>query len=249
MEEEAEDLAPPGDEEALRARAARQLRIRSNFARHLLTSGIVVAVLFVVLSMTGVLASGLLFIPWIIAAAWAAGLTAEGIGAYYATGARAAQRTAQVHQALSDAYGPYWYRDASLAQQRVVRARIIEPQRRRSELARQGVYFVFINALLWFIWAFLTPQSPPWPLIPTVAWGLALLIGALGLSREQAREPDIEREVERQRALMDSAMWDGEKPKNDMLDADDGPAMTVGPDGELIELESADDDSPKQKRR
>jgi hypothetical protein len=199
--------------------------------------------------MTGVFATGLLFISWIIAAAWAAGLTAEGIGTYYATGARAARRTAQVQEALSDAYGPHWYRDAGLAQQRVVRARIIEPQRRRSELARQGVYFVFINALLWFIWAFFTPQTPPWPLIPTVAWGLALLIGALGLTRGQAREPDIQREVERQRALMDAAMWDGEKPKNDLLDTVDGPAMTVGPDGELVELDTSADDALKQKRR
>ncbi|MFN8378297.1 MAG: 2TM domain-containing protein [Anaerolineae bacterium] len=256
MDEEAEDLAPPGDEEALRTRATHQMEIRTNFLRHAIASGVVIAVLFAVFAAIGLVEPLTMFVPWLLALVWGTRLVTEGLDTYYATGARAAQRTAEVHQALADAYGTRWYRDASLPQQRIVRARVLAPWRRRAELGRQDVYFVLVNGILWAIWATMTPNQPAWPLIPTVLWGFILLMGAMGMRRGQASQPDtIEREVERQRALMEAAEWAGEKPKNDFLDADadlDGPAMTVGPDGELVELteepEAETDEDAKRKR-
>jgi hypothetical protein len=105
--------------------------------------------------------------------------------------------------------------------------------------------------MLWWIYLSVMAGGFPWPLFVTGFWGLGLFADAAETFALSRRQPSIEREVERQRRLMEEAQWGGEKPKNDFRELeDDGPAMQVGPDGELIELdEDAWAEQEKRKRR
>ena len=77
-------------------------------------------------------------------------------------------------------------------------------------------------------------------------WALALAVGWISGAREGS-ESALTREIERQRALMEQAGWSDEKPKNEALAAEE-PTLTVGPDGELVEL-ADEDDAPLDKRK
>jgi hypothetical protein len=240
-----DELAPLSDEGALRRRVERQVKKRSEFRSHVIAFVAVNAVLTALFMGLG--------IPWvagIVALAWGAGLAADAIDTYSKTGKRAALRTARVHQAFRDEYGPRWYETASQKQLRETLKRVEKPFTERREFYTHLAAFVGINAMLWWIWASVMLGGFPWPLFVTGFWGIGLFSDAAETFTSSRRQTSIEREVERQRQLMEEAQWGGEKPKNDFRDLEeDGPAMQVGPDGELIDFVEDDEAREKQKRR
>lgn len=225
-----DELLPSSDEAALRRRAERQINKRKEFRTHLLS--------FVVVN---VLLTGMFFmfgIPWvggIVALAWGAGLMVHGVDTCYQTGARAAIRTAHAQRAFRDDYGPRWYETASRAELRRTLKRVEEPFIKRREFASHLAVFIAINILLWLIYLSVTPDSFPWPLAVTGFWGLGLAAQGVEVLFSSRRQSDIEREVKRQRRLMEDAQSGRQKRKNDDLERG-AAAMQIGPDGELIDL-------------
>lgn len=236
-----DELAPLSDERALRRRVERQLNKRKEFNTHLVSYAIVNALL-----------AGLFFtlgIPWvagIVALAWGSGLAAHAVDTYYQTGKRAAIRTARVQQAFRDDYGPRWDETASQADLRRTLKRVDEPFAKRREFISHLVVFAAINAMLWWIYLSVMPGDFPWPLFATGFWGVGLVAQALEVLSSKRRQPNIEREVERQRRLLEEAQWGSEKPKNDDRASEDVAAMQIGPDGELIGF---GDDEPEEKSK
>ncbi len=238
-----EDLAPLSDDAALRRRVERQLRKRGEFRQHV-AAYLAVNVLLLALF----LAIGIPWVSVIIALAWGSGLAAHAIEIYFDSGKRAATRLARVHQAFRDSYGPRWHENATQAQLMRVRERVSLPMAKRRELLQHAVVYLCINAMLWFLYLALMPGSFPWPLFVSGFWGLGLAGHVLEVRGKAQSEQDVEREVERQRALIEQAQWSGEKPKNDFIVEDEEPTLTVGPDGELVEL-ADEEDEPLVKRK
>ncbi len=240
-----DELAPLSDEAAFRRRVTRQINKRNEFRTHLVTYVVVVALLTALFVAIG--------IPWVagmIALAWGSGLAAHGVDTYYYTGKRAALRTARVHQAFRDEYGPRWYDTANHAQLRRTLKRVEEPYNKRREFLSHLVVFVGINAMLWWIYLAVMAGGFPWPLFITGFWGLGLVMHGLSASTENRSQRNIEREVERQRELLGAAAWGDEKAKNDFVfDDDDAPTMSVGPDGELVELTDEEWDEQQKRKR
>lgn len=238
-----DDLAPISDEAALRRRVIRQVRKRRDFRTHLTVFLVMNLIFFVFFSV--------LAIPWVsgvIALAWGSGLAAQGVDVYFDTGKRAAARLARLHQAFRDAYGPRWAEEATRAQLVAVRQETEAPYRKRAGLYQHAVVYLVINLMLWFIYFSIMPGSVPWPLLVTGLWGVGLAANAVDTFAGKRQDESLEREVERQRALIEEAQWGSEKPKNDFLEADEQPGLTVGPDGELIEIAEPPDEQSKQKR-
>ena len=235
-----DEIVPMGDERALRRRAIRQVKKRSEFRTHLIVYAVMMAIFFVFFTA--------LSIPWVamvIALAWGSGLAAQGLDTYYNTGRRAAARLTRLQQAYRDAYGPRWYEDAAPEQLMEIHKAVDTPIRKHQEFNEHLVVFVCINLMLWGLYLAIMPGSFPWPLLVTGGWGLGLFGHATDVFSTRRSEQSIEREIERQRALLDEADWRGEKPKNDFQDEPESPAMTIGPDGELVELPP--DEEPKRK--
>jgi hypothetical protein len=236
-----DEIAPLSDETALRRRVTRQIKKRREFRSHL--------VIYIAINLMFFVFFAALGIPWvagIIALSWGSGLAAQAIDLYYDTGKRAAARLTRMHQAYRDAYGPHWADDATREQLVRLRQETDGPTQKRSELAQHAAVFVCINLMLWFLYLVLMPESFPWPLLVTGFWGLGLAGHINEIFSKPRSDKAVEAEIERQRALLAEAAWDGEKPKNDFRDAEDEPSLTVGPDGELVELP---DDRVKRKRR
>lgn len=66
--------------------------------------------------------------------------------------------------------------------------------------------YVAINVFLWLLWAF--TQSPktgiPWPIWPTLGWGVAIVIGAWSVfGSHPITEDDIRTEMERGGGVVD----------------------------------------------
>jgi len=238
-----DDIAPLSDEAALRRRVTRQIKKRREFYGHLLIFGVMCMVFLALFTALG--------IPWVagvIALAWGSGVAAQAIDLYFDTGKRAAVRLAHMHQAYRDAYGPRWHEKATPQQLQAVRKRVDGPVEKRKEFYQHAAVYVCINLMLWLLYLSVMPGGFAWPAIVSGTWGLGLLSHANDTFSASRSKKSIDREVERQRALIEEAQWDGEKPKNDFLEADDEAAMTVGPDGELVEISGEMDEEAKQKR-
>jgi ABC-type multidrug transport system fused ATPase/permease subunit len=237
-----DELAPLSDEAALRRRVTRQLNKRNEFRAHALWFVVVNVMLMALFFAIGV--------PWvagIVALSWGSGLAAHGIDTYHQTGKRAAVRTARTHQAFRDEYGPRWYETASERELRDTLKRVERPTAKRREFVSHLAVFIGINAMLWWIWASVMLGEFAWPLFVTAFWGVGLAAHAIDAFGNRRAQTSIEREVERQRALMEEAQWDDEKPKNVYYEPEE-PAMTIGPDGELVEL-TDEEWSERQKRK
>lgn len=237
-----EDLAPLSDDDALRRRVERQLRKRGEFRQHV---AVFVAVNVLLLALF--VAIGIPWVSAVIALSWGSGLAAHAIEVYFDSGKRAATRLARIHQAFRDSYGPRWHENATQAQLVRVRERVDGPVTKRRELLQHAAVYTAINAMLWFVYATIMPGGFPWPLFVSGFWGLGLAGHVVEVRGKPQTDRDVEREVERQRALIEQAQWGDEKPKNDFL-VDEEPTLTVGPDGELVEL-ADEDDAPLLKRK
>ncbi|MFN8378296.1 MAG: 2TM domain-containing protein [Anaerolineae bacterium] len=238
-----DDIVPLTDEAALRRRVVRQVKKSRDLRTHF--------VIYLVMNLVFLVFFTALEIPWvagIIAMSWGSGLAAQAVDVHYDTGKRAAERLARMHQAYRDAYGPRWYENATRAQLIEVRRQTDEPIKKRAALYEHVAVYTLINLMLWLIYFAVMPGSIPWPLLVMGLWGIGLGANVADTYSGGRQNANIDREVERQRALIEQAQWGGEKPKNDFLEADDEPAMTVGPDGELVEDADESDDEAKQKR-
>jgi len=112
-----------------------------------------------------------------------------------------------------------------------------------------------INLMLWVIYLFAVPNlmdasetdsvTFPWPLVVMFFWGIGLVSNALEVFGTARRERAIERELERERALLDS-----EKPKRARAAAEDDlpQSIRLTEDGELTDSMIADLDHDDARR-
>lgn len=221
-----DEFAPLSDNAALRRRVERQLGKRREFMIDLGAYVIINAGLLVAFG-----AAGMLWIAGVVALGWGAGVAAHGIDTYYQTGRRAANRLARMHQAFREAYGPDWYETATPKQLQVIRRRVDDPINKRKEFYMHAAVYACIIPLLWLVYFSLTPTMILWPLIAMAGWGFGLLGHGASVFASNRQEDAVAREMERQRALLSYAEWDGEKPKNDFRE--DGAHLDE--DGELTD--------------
>jgi hypothetical protein len=60
--------------------------------------------------------------------------------------------------------------------------------------------YVLVNTLLWAIWAVTDLGGFPWPIFPTLGWGIGVAFNAWDVYvRRPITESDVERELERLR--------------------------------------------------
>ncbi len=66
--------------------------------------------------------------------------------------------------------------------------------------------YVAVNAFLWLLWVFRDSEKTgvPWPVWPTLGWGIAIVMGAWSVyGRRPITEADIQNEMERTRGVVD----------------------------------------------
>lgn len=248
-----DDLAPPGDEAALRRRVERQIKKKNDFWKNLLAYVVVIPILWVIYGMIGgVFGADASFpltltqFPWpaVVMLGWAAGLAGDAIDTWHKTGARAARRIVRLHEAFRAEYGPQWYRTAPRRELKAIRKRVEKPYRKRISFYKNLASYAFVIPMLWVIYGFVantvtlniggdstasTVISLPWPLIIMFFWGLGLINDGLSVRSTARAEKHIEREMERQRSLVDDQPdWPDEKAKNDFSDE-----ARLAEDGEL----------------
>ena len=254
-----DDIAPPGDEAALRRRVERQLKKKSSLWKNALAYVVVIPIMWVVYGLSsGIfgpnpsdasLPLALTQFPWpaIVMLGWAAGLAGDAIETYHRTGARAAQRIARLHEAFRADYGPQWYRSAPRKDLKALRKRVDKPYKKNIDFQKNIASFAFIIPMLWIIYGFssgfISAQIAggdatvnaalgfPWPLIVMFIWGLNIINDGLSVRSAARTERAVEREMERQRSMAGAANWPDEKAKND--DHDD--STRIGEDGELTD--------------
>ena len=254
-----DDIAPPGDEAALRRRVERQLKKKSSLWKNALAYVVVIPIMWVVYGLSsGIfgpnpsdasLPLALMQFPWpaVVMLGWAAGLAGDAIETYHRTGARAAQRIARLHEAFRADYGPQWYRSAPRKDLKALRKRVDKPYKKNIDFQKNIASFAFIIPMLWIIYGFssgfISAQIAggdatvnaalgfPWPLIVMFIWGLNIINDGLSVRSAARTESAVEREMERQRSMAGAANWPDEKAKND--DHDD--STRIGEDGELTD--------------
>jgi hypothetical protein len=134
---------------------------------------------------------------------------------------------ALTQRAFRENYGPDWADTATPGQLHAVYERTVRPIQMRKEFYIHLAAFVCINAMLWWIFAMVATVAFPWPAVVTALWGLGLLGHAAAVWGTSRGEGAVQREMERQRALIAEAGGDVGKLKNDDL--------MVGDDGELMD--------------
>jgi serine/threonine protein kinase len=165
-------------------------------------------------------------------------------------GARYIEKIAESIEEAARERGP-------LTEEQRIRIRIEKKYKKRQEVLINLTSFILVNIMLWAIWAFsnnipqaITAGIPfdlgfPWPIFPTLGWGIGLVAQYLEYQSKYGtgadrREDAIQREIEREQARRGSLSM--EKPKNDRR-------MRLTEDGELEEV--PDDEisqAEKQKR-
>jgi serine/threonine protein kinase len=264
-----DDLAPPGDETALRRRVERQIKKRGDLWKNALAFAIVIPIMWVIYGFaSGVLGSipdmptGIAQFPWplIVMLGWAAGLASDAIETWFKTGKRAARRLARLHDEFRAEYGPQWYRDASRRELKAVRRRVDKTFKQRVDFWKNLASFGFVIPMLWIIFGFSSgflaslpdadiPQGIvgfPWPLIVMLIWGFDIAKNGYELMGARRQEKAVEREIERQRGLVERDDWGDDKPKNDFRD-DLEPRLTE--DGELTDSMARAIERDLQRRR
>lgn len=119
-----------------------------------------------------------------------------------------------------------------------------EPINKRKELTMHAAVYACIIPLLWLVYFSVGFTSVPWPLIAMVGWGLGLAGHAASVLSHGRQENEVEREMERQRRIIEMANGTGEKPKNDFRTNRD----LVTDDGELIEPDEEQDARAMRQR-
>lgn len=269
------DIAPEEDESAARKRIERQIKKRDEFRGHLVAYVFVNVFLWAIyLGMAG----GNFFgadmppeataFPWplFVTFGWGAGLVSDGIETYFQTGKRAARRLRIIRDAYRQEFGANWAQVASRNDLRRVRRRAEAPLKKRVEFFEHLGVYVMINLMFWAIYLFAMPNvidvfnlqdvpfiggdAPfPWPLAVMFFWGIGLVANAFEALGAWRTERAIERELERERAILNS-----EKPKRALAaDHDDVPmSIRLTQDGELTDSMIADldrDDDARRARR
>lgn len=257
------DIAPEDDESAARKRIERQIKKRNEFNGHAVAYVFINIFFWVIyLSMSG----GSFFgadlppeataFPWplVVSMGWGAGFVAHAVETHFETGKRAARRLRIIRDAYRHEFGANWARVASRNDLKRIRRRAEAPIKKRIEFFEHLGVYIMINLMMWLIYFFAMPNmmdvldigdipmlgngAPfPWPLAVMFFWGIGLVanaVEALGASRA---ERSIERELERERAFLNS-----EKPKRALAaDQDDFPAsIRLTQDGELTDSMIAD---------
>lgn len=144
-----------------------------------------------------------------------------------------------------------------LTQEEQIRRRVEKKFKERQGLLINAASFVLVNIMLWAIYLFsnnvpqaITAGAPidlgfPWPIFPTLGWGIGLIAQYLDYQNKYGtgadrREEAIQREIEREQARRGSSA-NLEKPKNDRR-------MRLTEDGELEEVPD-DEISEAEKRK
>jgi hypothetical protein len=261
------DAALEGDESAARRRIERQIAKRREFGIH--AAAYVVVNLFLWAIYLGMAEGGFFGIdlpteaaafPWslVVSMGWGAGLLAHGIETYYETGERAARRLRIIRDAYRREFGANWSRTASRSDLKRVRRRAEAPIKKRVEFFEHLGVYIMINLMLWVIYlsiAFRNFEESeiggipfPFPLVVMFFWGIGVVSNALEVFGTARRERAIERELERERALLDS-----EKPKRARAAESDAPqSIRLTQDGELTDSMIADlnrDDDARRAQR
>ncbi len=70
----------------------------------------------------------------------------------------------------------------------------------RRDFQAHVLAYVLVNTLLWAIWAVTDFGGFPWPIFPTLGWGIGVAFNAWDVYvRKPITETDVERELERLR--------------------------------------------------
>lgn len=268
------DAAPEDDESAARRRIERQIAKRREFGIHAAAYVVVNLFLWAIyLGMAGGgffgidLPTEAAAFPWslVVSMGWGAGLLAHGIETYYETGERAARRLRIIRDAYRREFGANWSQTASRSELKRVRRRAIAPIKKRIEFFEHLGVYTMINLMLWVIYLstvfrdseefeeffeefieFEVGEIPfPFPLAVMFFWGIGLVSNALEVFGAARRERAIERELERERAVLDS-----EKPKRARAAESDPPrSIRLTQDGELTDSMIADLERDGDARR
>lgn len=71
---------------------------------------------------------------------------------------------------------------------------------RRVQLKKQFLIFLFVNLFLWAVWLIECVRHRfvfPWPIYPTLAWGMGLAIQYFGKYPRLTKEEQIEQEYQK----------------------------------------------------
>jgi hypothetical protein len=197
---------------------------------------------------------------------WGAGLVAHAVETHFETGKRAARRLRIIRDAYRREFGANWARVASRNDLKRIRRQAEAPIKKRIEFFEHLGVYIMINLMLWMIYFFAMPNmvdvfdlqnvpvigenAPfPWPLVVMFFWGIGLVANAFEALGAGRTERAIERELERERAILNS-----EKPKRALAADDDDMPMSIRltQDGELTDSMIADldrDDDARRARR
>ncbi len=82
----------------------------------------------------------------------------------------------------------------------------IKRLREKRDFRTHFVVYVVVNVFLWVLWALTdsTKTGVPWPVWPTLGWGLGVAINAWTVFGSRTiTEDDIQKEMERSRGAVD----------------------------------------------
>lgn len=75
--------------------------------------------------------------------------------------------------------------------------------KKRQDFRAHVVVFIVVNAFLWALWAILSLTNDwtfPWPIFPTLGWGIGVALNAWDVyGRRDITAADVDREIERLR--------------------------------------------------
>ena len=161
------------------------------------------------------------------------------------------QRGAQYIEGLGTLVGNFF--DDEPSDETKARKFVEKKYKKRRELMTHIAVYIAVNAMLWFFWGF---GGFPWPIFPTVFWGIGLLNEILeyntkyGAGRNQ-REAEITQEMERIRR---------ERPEADkrkvvppigleVIEEAPMPPVRLNADGELTDSFIEDQEEVRRQRR
>ena len=77
--------------------------------------------------------------------------------------------------------------------------------KKRQDFRAHVVVYIVVNAFLWALWAVLSLTngwSFPWPIFPTLGWGIGVALNAWDVyGRRDITTADVDREIERLRGV------------------------------------------------
>lgn len=82
----------------------------------------------------------------------------------------------------------------------------IKRLKNRRDFKAHLVVYVVVNAFLWLLWVFTddAKSGVPWPIWPTLGWGIAIVLNAWNVyGSRPITEDDIQNEMKRTRGIVD----------------------------------------------